>query len=237
MSKELGIIIPVYNEGENIDQTIRAIEANVHTPHAIYIVYDFDEDNTLPVIMRLKERGVDLVLLKNAAGRVVNAIKTGLRQANETYLLVTMADLSDDYGVVDAMVQRAGQGFDVVCGSRYAKGGRQIGGPLLKKTLSRLAGISLRYLACVPTLDATNSFKLYRKAMVDLLTIESDGGFEIGMEIVIKAHFSGYQVTEIPCTWHDRQQGASRFRILHWMPNYLKWYFFAIRKRVDGFLT
>lgn len=229
MSKELGIIIPVYNEANNIGETIRAIEAKVKTPHAIYIVYDFDEDNTLPVVERLKEGGIDLVLLKNAAGRVVNAIKTGLRGANEKYVLVTMADLSDDYGVVDAMVQRAGQGFDVVCGSRYAKGGRQIGGPLLKKTLSRLAGISLRYLARVPTSDVTNSFKLYRKTMVDVLTIESDGGFEIGMEIVIKAHFSGYRVTEVPCTWHDRQQGASRFRILRWMPNYLKWYHFALK--------
>lgn len=230
MSKELGIIIPVYNEAENIGETIRAIEEMVKTPHAIYIVYDFDEDNTLPVVKRLKEGGVGLVLLKNAAGRVVNAIKTGLRAADEKYLLVTMADCSDDYGVVDTMVQRAGQGFDVVCGSRYAKGGRQIGGPLLKKTLSRLAGLTLRYLARVPTSDVTNSFKLYRKAMVDVLTIESDGGFEIGMEVVIKAHFSGYRVTEIPCTWQDRQQGASRFRILHWMPNYLKWYRFALKK-------
>jgi dolichol-phosphate mannosyltransferase len=82
----------------------------------------------------------------------------------------------------------------------------------------------------VPTSDVTNSFKLYRKTMVDTLTIKSDGGFEIGMEIVIKAHFSGHRVTEIPCTWQDRQRGASRFRMLHWLPKYIKWYFFAIYK-------
>jgi dolichol-phosphate mannosyltransferase len=236
LSKKLGVIIPVYNEGDNIDQTIRAIEANVHTPHAIYIVYDFDEDNTLPVVRKIREEGVDLVLLKNSAGKVVNAIKTGLRGANETYLLVTMADLSDDYGVVDRMVMRADDGFDVVCGSRYAKGGRQIGGPFIKKTLSRIAGLSLRYMAAFPTSDVTNSFKLYRKATVDALTIESDGGFEIGMEIVIKAHFSGYRVTEIPCTWQDRQQGASRFRILQWLPKYMKWYFFAMKKKTGRML-
>ena len=235
MSKKLGIIIPVYNEGENVGQTIRAIEANVHTPHAIYIVYDFDEDNTLPTVRRIQEEGVDLVLLKNSAGRVVNAIKKGLREAKERYLLVTMADLSDDYGVVDQMVSLAEKGFDVVCGSRYAKGGKQIGGPFIKKTLSRMAGLSLRYVAGIPTSDVTNSFKLYRKEMVDALTIESDGGFEIGMEIVIKAHFSGHRVTEIPCTWQDRQQGASRFRILNWLPKYMKWYLFAMKKRSSGF--
>ncbi len=234
MSNALGIIIPVYNEGENIGRTIQVIEANVHTPHTIYIVYDFDEDNTLPSVKRLQDEGVGLVLLKNSAGKVVNAIKKGLREAKEKYLLVTMADLSDDYGVVDQMVSLAEKGFDVVCGSRYARGGKQIGGPFIKKTLSRMAGISLRYMAGIPTSDVTNSFKLYRKEMVDVLTIESDGGFEIGMEIVIKAHFSGHRVTEIPCTWQDRQQGASRFKILHWLPKYLKWYFYGMKKRTCG---
>jgi dolichol-phosphate mannosyltransferase len=230
LSQKLGIIIPVYNEGENIGRTIQAIEANVHTPHTIYIVYDFEGDDTLPVVRKVQKEGVDLVLLKNSAGRVVNAIKKGLKEANERYLLVTMADLSDDYGVVDRMMSIADEGFDVVCGSRYAKGGKQIGGPFIKKTLSRMAGLSLWYIAGIPTSDVTNSFKLYRKEMVDALTIESDGGFEIGMEIVIKAHFSGHKITETPCTWQDRQQGASRFRVLHWLPKYMKWYFFAMKK-------
>ncbi len=57
-------------------------------------------------------------------------------------------------------------------------------------------------------------------------------GFEIGMEIVIKAHFSGQRITEIPCIWHDRQQGGLRFRILHRLPKYMKWYLFAMKKRV-----
>jgi dolichol-phosphate mannosyltransferase len=236
LSKKLGIIIPVYNEGENISQTIQAIEANVRTPHAIYIVFDFDEDNTLPPARRIQEEGIDLVLLKNSAGRVVNAIKKGLKEAKEEYLLVTMADLSDDYGVADQMMSHAEKGSDVVCGSRYAKGGKQIGGPFLKKILSRMAGLSLWYIAGIPTSDVTNSFKLYRKEMVDALTIESNGGFEIGMEIVIKAHFSGFRVTEIPCTWQNRQKGVSRFRILHWLPKYMKWYLFAVKKSVSRFL-
>lgn len=236
MSKKLGIIIPVYNEGGNIGRTIREIETMVRTPHAIYIVYDFDEDNTLPVVRKILEEGVDLILLKNNTGRVVNAIKKGLKEGKERYLLVTMADLSDDYGVVDRMVAFADKGFDVVCGSRYAKGGKQIGGPFIKRTLSRMAGVSLRFIAGIPTSDTTNSFKLYRKEVLDALKIESDGGFEIGMEIVIKAHFSGRKITEIPCSWQDRQQGASRFRMLHWLPKYMRWYLFALKKRFCVFL-
>ncbi|MGD0785813.1 MAG: glycosyltransferase [Sedimentisphaerales bacterium] len=230
MASSLGVIIPVYNEGANIEATLLAIEQKIHTPHRIYIVYDFDEDNTLPVSKKMQQQGLPIELLKNPVRGVTNAIKAGLRNASENYLLVTMADLSDDYSVVDQMCQLMSQGYDIVCGSRYMKGGKQIGGPFFKKLLSRTAGISLKYLAGLPVHDATNSFKLYKKSMVDKIDIQSENGFEIGMEIVVKAHFSGYKVTEVPCTWTDRTAGQSRFRILKWMPKYLRWYFYALKK-------
>lgn len=229
MPKPLGIIIPVYNEAENIGNTIECIKEKVKTPYKIYIIYDFDEDNTIPVAKEFLKNGVDIKFIKNPLRGVVNAIKTGLREADEEYLLVTMADLSDDYAVVDGMCKLMAEGYDVVCGSRYMKGGKQIGGPLLKKTISRIADVSLRYIG-LPTHDATNSFKLYRKSMLNSLEVESDGGFEIGMEIVVKAHFSGFKVTEVPCVWMDRQKGKSRFKILKWAPKYLRWYFYAIKK-------
>lgn len=229
MDKFLGIIIPVYNEGSNIEATITAIEEKVKSPHQVYIVYDFDEDDTLPVVKRLIDGGMDIKLVKNPVRGVVNAIKTGLKEAKEDFLLVTMADLSDDYNVVDEMVALMSKGYDVVCGSRYMRGGKQLGGPIIKKTISRLAGISLWYLAGLPTHDATNSFKLYRKKMLDNLTIESNGGFEIGIELATKAHFGGYNVTEIPCIWNDRALGKSRFQIIKWAPQYLKWYYYALK--------
>lgn len=227
----LGIIIPVYNEEENIGRTLSAIKEKIITPHRIYIIYDFDEDNTLPAAKEFLSKDVDLRLVKNPVGGVVNAIKTGLKKAEEDYLLVTMADLSDDYTVVDHMCTLMANGYDVVCGSRYMKGGKQIGGSLLKKTISRIADVSLRYIAGLPTHDATNSFKLYRKSMLDSMKIESDGGFEIGMEIVVKAHFSGFKVAEVPCVWTDREKGKSRFQLLKWAPKYLRWYFYAMKKR------
>jgi glycosyltransferase involved in cell wall biosynthesis len=229
----LGIVIPVYNEAENIGQTLQAIEEKVNTPHRIYIVYDFAEDNTLPVAKGFLERGIDLTFVLNTEGGVLNAIREGLSSAGEDYLLVTMADMSDDYKVVDKMCEIMSEGYDIVCGSRYMKGGRQIGGPFLKKTLSRIAGVSLKYLTGIPVRDATNSFKLYRRSMLETIEIESDGGFEIGMEILVKAYFSGYKIEEVPCSWIDREKGQSRFRTLHWIPKYLKWYFFAIRHTIS----
>lgn len=230
MRNPLGIIIPVYNEAENIGNTIESIKEKVKTPHRIYIVYDFDEDNTLPVAKKFLKNGVNLKFVKNPTKGVVNAIKTGFKEAGEDYLLVTMADLSDDYSVVDRMCELMREGYDVVCGSRYMKGGKQIGGPLIKNFLSRIAGVSLKYIAGLPTHDTTNSFKLYRKSMLNSIRIESDGGFEIGMEIVVKAHFAGFKVTEIPCIWMDRQKGKSRFKITKWTPKYLRWYFYALKR-------
>ena len=122
-------------------------------------------------------------------------------------------------------------GADVVCGSRYMPGGRQIGGPYLKGLLSRAAGISLHYLAGVPTRDVTNSFKMYRTEFLRGLRFESSGGFEIGMEAVVKAYVAGRRIAEVPSTWTDRVAGASRFRLWRWLPRYLRWYLYAFRGR------
>jgi dolichol-phosphate mannosyltransferase len=225
----LAIIIPVYNEAENITATLKSIGNQVKTPHTIYIVYDFDEDTTLPVAKRLAE-SMPIRFIKNPQRGVAGAIKTGLRQAQGDYLLVTMADMSDDYAVVDNMVKLMDDGYDLVCGSRYMRGGRQTGGPILKKLFSRAAGVSLHYLAGIPTHDATNSFKMYRKKMVDAITIESQHGFEIGIEILVKSYSMHYKITELPCTWTDRTAGKSRFKLFKWLPKYLKWYFYALKR-------
>ncbi len=226
----LHIVIPAYNEAENILGTLDAIDAHVRTPVRIYIVYDFDADTTVPVIRERIKTDDRIHLIKNRYGRgVLNAIKTGFNTVPEGIILVMMADLSDDVTRVDEMVSRMQQGYDLVCGSRYMKGGRQIGGPRLKKTLSRIAGVSLHYLIGIPTHDVTNSFKMYSKKLLDDIRIESNGGFELGMEIAVKAHLNGYRITEVPTTWTDRTSGESRFRLARWLPKYLHWYGFAIR--------
>ena len=123
------------------------------------------------------------------------------------------------------------QGFDVVCGSRYMKGGRLIGGPFFKQLMSRVSGLTLHYFRGVPTHDATNSFKLYDAAMVHDVKVESVAGFELGLELTVKAFLNGYRIAEIPSVWRDRTAGTSRFRIMQWLPHYLKWYFYAFQPK------
>ena len=158
----------------------------------------------------IRERFPDranLRLVKNPTRGVLNAIKAGIAAAKGDAVLVVMADLSDDLVVVDGMLELMRDGYDVVCGSRYMRGGRQLGGPLVKSLLSRAAGLSLHYVLRIPTHDITNSFKLYHRRVVESFTIESDGGFEIGMELTLKAYLAGMRVTEVPSVWTTARPG------------------------------
>lgn len=230
--EQVGIVIPVYNEGANIEIALARIFQEVQVPYKVYIVYDFDDDNTLaPAQLVAKRFDKDIILLKNKFGRgALNAIKTGLRFVSGEFVVVTMADLSDPPRVINEMVRLAVEkNCDLVCGSRYMRGGSQIGGPLLKRTLSRIAGKSLHFLTGIQTQDCTNSFKLYKKTMLEQLSIESSGGFEIGLELVVKAFAADFKIGEVPTSWVDRSEGQSRFRLFAWLPKYLKWYLYAIK--------
>ncbi|MGA8874334.1 MAG: glycosyltransferase, partial [Candidatus Korobacteraceae bacterium] len=212
----LTIVIPVYNEGANFRALWTELTSAIKTPFTALVVYDFDEDNTLPVAQEIIAAGeTRLTLRKNAYGRgVTNAIKTGLEAVESGPVLVTMADLSDEMSAVDKMYELYLQGFDVVCGSRYMKGGRLIGGPFFKQLMSRVSGLTLHYFRGVPTHDATNSFKLYDAGMVHDVKLESVAGIEQGLELTVKAFLNGYRIAEIPSVWRDRTAGTSRFRIM-----------------------
>jgi len=231
----LNIVIPVFNEAENIKIAIEKIREECICPHSITVVYDMDEDTTVPVVCQMQQEMNNLFLLKNKYGRgVLNAIKTGLEETTVKYVVVTMADLSDPPAVINEMFKIAEeQNADIVCGSRYMKGGKQIGGPFIKGLMSRVAGLTLHYLAGIPSHDATNSFKLYRTSFLQRLNIESEGGFELGIELVAKAHINGYKICETPTTWTDRVAGESNFKLFKWLPSYLKWYFYAFSKRIS----
>ena len=114
------------------------------------------------------------------------------------------------------------------------KGGSQTGGPLLKGLMSRTAGLTLHWFAGLPTHDATNSFKLYRKSYLESVTVESTGGFELGLELTVKAYRQGRKICEVPTSWTDRTAGESHFKIMKWLPSYLKWYFHAFKTRLLG---
>jgi glycosyltransferase involved in cell wall biosynthesis len=224
----LSLIVPVYNEADNFPHLVREVERYVPPPFALYTVFDFDADTTLPVARGLAVSRSWLRLVRNEGKGVVGALRTGFRVAASGPALVVMADLSDDLSGVPRMLELYRAGARVVCPSRYCAKGRQIGGPWLKKTISRLAGISLSLFARFPTRDATNNFRLYDAALVNELGIDSSGGFELALELTAKAFRRGARIAEIPTTWRDRVAGESRFKFRKWLPKYAYWYGYAL---------
>src|SRR5438132_10315190 len=162
------LVVPVYQEAENIQLFLRDVESQLHEAHETLIVYDFPEDNTLPAVAAMQPPCPNVRLIHNTLGRgVLNALKAGFAASTGDVVVVMMADCSDEPKDVAAMAGLIRGGADVVAGSRYVRGGRQEGGPRLKRWLSRWAGVSLHYFAGLPIYDATNNFRAYSWRVLD----------------------------------------------------------------------
>ena len=233
---EFSIVVPVYNEAENILPLIRGIEKEVPGNYELLIVYDFDADTTVPVVKALNPPMPRLRLVKNNLGKgVVNAIRAGFADSRGLLgVVVTMADLSDPPDKIFELVKSMRAGNDVVAGSRYMAGGSQTGGPKLKGFLSRLAGTLAYYLTGIGIHDVTTNFRAYSARLVREVPIESQGGFELGLELTVKCHLKGWRVGEVPSSWQDRTAGESRFRLFKWLPGYLRWYLKLLRGDLFG---
>lgn len=227
----ISLLIPVYNEKGNIAACLRGLSKALQgLEHEILVCYDFDEDNTLEAIAAMEDRPAAVKLVRNTLGRGATcAIRAGIQAARGDVLVTTMADLSDPPELIPLMARKIREeGADVVSGSRYMKGGSQTGGPPLKAFLSRMAGLSLHWVAGVTTHDSTTNFRAYSRRYLERIRIESKSGMELALELTVKAHLGGFKVDEVPSSWKDRSAGESRFRVWKWLPGYLRWYLLAM---------
>jgi len=219
------VVIPARNEAERLPAVLGAIGATVRSRCEVLVVVDAPDDPTVAAVRRHAPAGLSVRCLVGGYGPgPAQAIRYGLDRARGRVAVVTMADGSDDVGQIDALAALVDAGAVVAAASRYAPGGRQVGGPAVKRALSRLAGRSLRLLAGTGTSDATNSFKAYSTAFVREVGIETTRGFAVGIELTAKAHRLRRPVAELPTTWVDRRPGESAFRLIAWLPEYLRWY-------------
>jgi glycosyltransferase involved in cell wall biosynthesis len=234
----VSVVIPAYNEGENITPCLDRIFEAVQLPCELLVVFDSADDNTVPYLEKYAKDEPRLKPTLNTYGPgPARAIRFGVDHAEAPVVVVTMADGCDDATQIDELTRLVERGVVVAAASRYARTGQQVGGPALKSLLSRMAGRTLYYGARVGTRDATNSFKAYSKEFVQAVGIESDRGFEIGIELVAKARRARVPVAEVPTIWLDRAFGASNFKLMAWLPRYLHWYRYAFGRpiRLDGF--
>jgi glycosyltransferase involved in cell wall biosynthesis len=225
----ISVIIPAFEEGEAVVAGLTNLSQEIQQPNEILVVVDSPSDSTVAPVKKLSEEHPSIRLVVNTYGAgPANAIRYGIDQAIANVVVVTMADGCDDPRQVEELAHLVKRGVVIASASRYMPGGQQVGGPRLKRLLSRVAGKSFALITGIGTRDATNSFKAYDKNFVNQVGIHSRHGFEIGLELTAKARRLGLSVAEIPTTWIDRTYGKSNFRLAKWLPRYLGWYLFGL---------
>ncbi|MDQ1375141.1 MAG: dolichol-phosphate mannosyltransferase [Actinomycetota bacterium] len=231
----VSVVITAYNEGDQIVACLDRVFEAVTLPCEVLVVYDTPDDTTAPYVEKYASDEPRLRPTLNTYGRgPARAIRYGIDRANAPVVVVTMADGCDDPMQIDQLARLVERGVVVAAASRYSTGGQQVGGPVFKGTLSRLAGLTLYWFGRVGTRDATNSFKAYNADFVREVGIASDAGFEVGLELVAKARRLRLPVAEIPTIWLDRSFGVSNFKLAQWIPKYLRWWFFAFGPKLTS---
>lgn len=226
MTEGLDVVIPVYNEGANIVRVLDSLREHVRTPFRVLICYDHDDDDTLTALRAADLGGLDVRPVKNRGRGALGAIVTGFAEGRAA-ALVFPAD--DDYNAphVDRMVALHRGGCEIVAASRFLPGGCMVGCPWLKATLVRTSAWALHHLARVPTHDPSNGLRLFSRRVLDTIPVESTVGFAYSIELLVKCHRLGWPIGEVPVAWYERRAGQSRFRVLRWLPQYLRWFFYA----------
>lgn len=227
--KTIDIILPAYREEGNIEKVLTGIKKYVKTPHLITVVIQDKKDPTIEAVKKVQKttKNINIAFTTNGRG-MLKALKKGFSSTKNPVIVIMMADLSDNPKDIDKMINKINEGYDLVCGSRYIHNGKRVGGPKIKGFLSYFACISLNRVIGLPTYDATNAFKCFRRSVLKQITIESREGFEMPLELTVKAFKKGFKITDVPTIWRDREEGKSKFDFWKNIPLYLRWYTYGI---------
>lgn len=227
--KNISIIVPAREETEAIVSTLDAL-SHVRTPHEIIVVSDAigDHDVTEKIVAVYARSHAGVQLVRKNIGvdtdGFAGALLRGVAAAKTPYVVFVMADLCDDPKTIDVMYQTIIKGWDVVCGSRYMHGGKKIGGPKIQGFFSWVVNASLHSIIGIPTLDASNAFKMYRTSLIKTLSFDQTRGVETSLSLVMQAYHHGAKITQLPTTWIGRTKGESKFRLFVQMQRYMSVY-------------
>jgi hypothetical protein len=130
--------------------------------------------------------------------------------------------------IIDSMIKKYEEGYDIVAPSRFMKGGNMKNCPIIKSILVRFASFTLFHLSSIPIEDASNGFRLFSNKVIKEFSIESKLGFAYSLELLVKAHRYNYNIAQIPSSWEEREIGKSKFKIFKWLREYLRWYLYGL---------
>ncbi|HDP97888.1 MAG TPA: polyprenol monophosphomannose synthase [bacterium] len=223
------IIIPTYNESQNIKQLIeRLLFLGIKDLH-ILVVDDNSPDGTADIVEKLsqKESNIYLIRRPGKAGlgtAYVAGFKFALNNGYD-YIFEMDADLSHNPDEIPNFLKKIEQ-CDLVIGSRYATGVNVINWPLTRLILSVGANKYTKIITGMPIKDSTGGFKCFRRQVLEAIDFEniSSGGYSFQIEMNFKAWKKGFRICEIPIIFTDREAGSSKMskRII-WEAVWLVW--------------
>jgi len=234
---ELSIVMPVRNEGLNLRIMLKILSAVVDVPHEVLIVVDEKDDASVPVVEAISPQYARLAVVHNTHGRgILNALRAGVHAAQGRYILIFAADEVGPVLAIDDMIALMDGGCQFVSCTRYAHGGRRLGGSWIGGILSRSANRIFRHLSGCRLTDATTGIKMFTREVFDGLQLEARPvGWAVAFEMAIKAQLAGLRLGEVPIVSIDRLYGGkSTFRLGSWTVEYFRWFVWgllALRRR------
>lgn len=225
----VSIVMPAKEEAEAIPAVIAEFFNVASMDWELIVVVDNVADPTRAVVSAVEDPRVKVVVADHSG--IPGALRTGFDQARNPLVVVAMADGSDDLSQIEEMVKLASDQRTVVVASRYLSKATTAKVPLVQGALSRMTGWILHKVGALPIHDATNSFRLYPRWFLRETKLETSAGFGVSLELIVKAS-RRVNIVEVPTQWRGRVSGRSKFRLLAWLPGYLRWAISALWHRV-----
>lgn len=210
------VIIPTYNEKENIEDIIRAV---FELPQAfdILIVDDGSPDGTADIVVKLQKEfsGLHLTQRKAKSG-LGTAYIVGFKYAlsrNYQYVFEMDADFSHDPRDLVALYNACHhKGYDMAIGSRYVSGVNVVNWPMGRVLMSYFASLYVQFITGIPIKDTTAGFKCYKRKVIETIGPENIKfvGYAFQIEMKFLAWKYGFNITEVPIIFTDRTRGVSK---------------------------